>query len=284
MLIHDIDPGIRVETDFASNISTVQADIAQLQMLMSAIIKNASEATKGRGCIRIMTRNEEIDASVAANYPGLKPGCYVGLTVEDHGRGMDEKTKSRIFEPFFTTNFQGRGLGMAAVYGIIKNHGGYIYIDSEPGQGTVVRILLPPVETGIKKTKADKAKSTRGVATVLVIEDEEALLNMTRSMLEMTGYRVLGAKTGKEAFDKAQAFGGDIDLALLDMNLPDMDGATLFPMIKQVRPNLKVIVCTGYSLNGPAREILNAGAQGFIQKPFSLDTLRSKVQEILEGQ
>ena len=284
MLIHDIDPAISLETDLSSNIPTIQFDIAQLQMLMSAILKNASEATKGQGHIRITTRNEEIDASVAANHPGLKPGGYVVLTVEDHGKGMDEKTKSRIFDPFFTTNFQGRGLGMAAVYGITKNHGGYIYIESEPGQGTVVRILLPPVETEIEEAKADKAEINRGDATILVIEDEEALLNMIRSMLEMKGCRVLGAKTGEEALDMAQAFSGDIDLAFFDMNLPDMDGAKLYPMIKEVRPNLKVIVCTGYSLNGPAREILNAGAQGFIQKPFSLNTLTTKVKEVLEGQ
>jgi signal transduction histidine kinase/ActR/RegA family two-component response regulator/HAMP domain-containing protein len=283
MLIHDIAPGINIETDLSSTISTIKADIVQLQMLMSAILKNASEATKGQGRIRVITSNKEIDASFAANHPGLKPGCYVGLTVEDHGKGMDEKTKSRIFEPFFTTNFQGRGLGMAAVYGIIKNHGGYIYIDSEPGQGTAVRILLPPVETEIKEATADKAEITRGAATILVIEDEEMLLNMIRSMLEMKGYLVLGAKTGKEALDMAQAFSGDIDLALLDMKLPDMAGAKLYPMIKQARPNLKVIVCTGYSLNGPARKILNAGAQGFIQKPFSLNTLTSKVEEVLEN-
>lgn len=284
MLIRDIDPGISIETDLSINISAIQADIAQLQILMSAVLKNSSEATKGQGCIRIMTRNEEIDASFAANHPSLKPGCYVGLTVEDDGKGMDEKTKSRIFEPFFTTYSQGRGLGMAAVYGIVKNHGGYIYIDSEPGQGTAVRILLPPLETEIKEATADKAEIARGAATILVIEDEEMVLNMIRSMLEMKGRRVLGAKTGKEALDIVHAFRGDIDLALLDMKLPDMDGATLYPMIKKVRPNLKVIVCTGYSLNGPARDILNAGAQGFIQKPFSLNTLTSKVKEVLEGQ
>jgi PAS domain S-box-containing protein len=149
-IIPQIGFDISIDTDLPRDISSINADTTQLLMVISAVITNASEALEGEGRIRIISGDEEIDDEYAASRPGLTPGWYVGLTIKDDGEGMDEETKSRIFEPFFTTKFQGRGLGMAAVYGIIKNHDGYVYVDSEPGEGTVVRIFLPRVETNIE--------------------------------------------------------------------------------------------------------------------------------------
>lgn len=280
---HDVDPKISIETDLSIDISIVNADLTQLQTVISAIFANAIEALEAEGHLRIITGEEEVGEELAGTYLGLKPGRYTCLTIEDDGRGMDEETKSRIFEPFFTTKFQGRGLGMASAYGIVKNHDGYIYIDSEPGKGTAVRIFLPSVEIVETKAKISKSEVTLGTGTILVIEDEEMLLDMIRAMLENLGYRVLCAKTGKEAISIATSFDGDIDLALLDINLPDMGGNRIYPFIKEARPKMKVIVCSGYSLDSPAQEILNAGAQDFIQKPFDFKEISIKIKSVLEG-
>jgi PAS domain S-box-containing protein len=142
----NIDPSIRLETDLPKDIFSVKVDSTQMQMVVSAVVSNSEEAIEGEGCIRIITRNEEIDEAFAKSHPVLNPGRHVCLSVEDNGKGMDKETVSKIFDPFFTTKFQGRGLGMAAVYGIIRNHDGWISIDSEPGRGTVVRIYLPAFE------------------------------------------------------------------------------------------------------------------------------------------
>jgi len=187
---------------------------------------------------------------------------------------MDEETKDGIFEPFFTTKFQGRGMGMAAVYGIVKNHDGWIYVDSELGKGTTVRIYLPAVSAGSKEQGAKAGEQPEvelaiGEGTILMIEDEDVVIEVTQAMLEWLGYRVMVAKTGKDAIHIAETFDGQIDLALLDIKLPDMEGGKVYPHIMEARPDLKVIVFSGYAIEGPARKILDAGAQDFIQKPFS---------------
>ena len=222
--------------------------------------------------------------NLAKQLPGLKPGPYVCLTVEDDGKGMNEQTRNGMFEPFFTTKFQGRGMGMAAVYGIVKNHDGWIYVDSELGKGTTVRIYLPAIEIEIEKPEDAEAETPAGSGTILMIEDEDMVIDVTRTMLEMLGYRVMVAKTGKDAIHIAETFDGQIDLALLDIKLPDISGINLYPLIMKARSNLKVIVWSGYSIDGPAREILDAGAQDFLHKPFTFAALSEKLKEVLKGE
>ena len=284
ILQHNLSPEVRVETHF-SKVSYIRADYAQMQMVLSAIVANSNEAIEDEGIIKITAENKDVDSDSPKQHPGLKPGPYVCLTIEDDGKGMDEETKDGIFEPFFTTKFQGRGMGMAAVYGIIKNHDGGIYVDSELGKGTVVRIYLPAVEAKeeAKEVKQPEVEIAMGEGTVLVIEDEEPLVELFRQILERLGYRVLLARTGKEAVEFAKTFDGQIDLALLDIKLPDMDGGRVYPLIMNARPDLKVIVCSGYSIHGPAQDILDAGAEGFIQKPFSIAPFAEKLKEVLEG-
>ncbi len=282
LIKHTVDPAIQIDTDTPRDIFNIKADITQMQMVLSAILSNASEAIKGEGRIRITCKNEMITDERAKDFPGLKPDPYVKLKIEDDGKGMDEETKSRIFEPFFTTKFQGRGLGMAAAYGIIKNHDGWISVDSELGKGTTVRIFLPTIEAKVKELKKPKIEPAKGAGTILVIEDEEMIMDVTRALLERLDYRVLGAKTGNEAINIVKTFDGDIDLVILDIVLPDMNGKSIYPRIMEARPNLKVLVCSGYSIDGPAQEILNAGAQDFIQKPFSMAKLSEKLKEVLE--
>ena len=283
ILQHNLNPTVSVETVFPKDISHIEADHAQMQMVLSAILANSNEAIEDEGIIRITAENKDLDEDFTKQHPGLEPGYYVCLTIEDNGKGMDEKTKSGIFEPFFTTKFQGRGMGMAAVYGIIMNHDGGISVDSELGKGTVVQIYLPAIEIEVEKQRKAKADVTTGSGTILMIEDEDVVIEVTQAMLEMLGYRVMVAKTGKDAIHIAETFDGQIDLALLDIKLPDINGRNLYPLIMKARSNLKVIVCSGYSIDGPAREILDEGAQDFIQKPFSIATLSEKLKEVLEG-
>ena len=285
ILQHDLRPEIRVETHFPKDISYIRADHAQMQMVLTAILANANEAIEDEGLIKITAGNKDIDEDSIEQHPGLKPGPYVYLNIEDDGGGMDEETKNGIFEPFFTTKFQGRGMGMAAVYGIVKSHDGAITVDSEPGKGTVVSIYLPAIEVKeeVKKVKQPETEIAMGEGTILIIEDEEPLVEIFRQILERLGYRVLQAMTGKQAVEFAKSFDGQIDLALLDIKLPDMDGGRVYPLIMEARPDMKVIVCSGYSIDGPAQAILDAGAEGFIQKPFSIAPFAEKLKDVLEG-
>ena len=287
ILQHDLSPEVRVETHFPK-VSYIRADHAQMQMVLSAIVANSNEAIEDEGLIRIAAETKDIDEDFTKQHPGLKPGSYVCLTIKDNGKGMGEETKDGIFEPFFTTKFQGRGMAMAAVYGIIKSHDGAITVDSEPDKGTVVRIYLPAIsaesrEQEEKAVKEPKVEIAMGEGTILVIEDEKQLVDLFRQILERLGYRVLVAETGKEAVELAKTFDGQIDLALLDIKLPDMDGGRVYPLIMEARPDMKVIVCSGYSIHGPAQDILDAGAEGFIQKPFLIAPFAEKLKEVLEG-
>lgn len=282
LLKHNMKPGIRLETDFTGNLFSVNVDMAQMQMVLSSAFSNAAEAMSGKGLIRVACKNAEIEESNGKMYPEAKRGPYVCLTIEDDGKGMDEETRRRIFEPFFTTKFQGRGLGMAAAYGIVKNHGGWISIDSGPGSGTIVRVFLPAIKTETEKVKEPKAEPVRGRGTILVVEDEAMVMDVSQTMLEDLGYEALPATTGEEAVDIANTFDGNIDLAILDIVLPDMAAKDIYTQLMQARPGLKVVLCSGYSVNGPANEILNAGAQRFIQKPFSFTEFSKIIKEVLE--
>jgi nitrogen-specific signal transduction histidine kinase/ActR/RegA family two-component response regulator len=282
LLKRNIDPTISLKTDLSRDIFNINADPTQIQMVLSSVLKNASEATEGEGSIRIITRDEKVDEEFAKSRPGLKPGHYVRLSVEDEGKGMDDETKRKIFEPFFTTKFQGRGLGMSAAYGVVINHDGWISVDSELGRGTTVHIYLPAIKVKIKEEKEPKTEVAMGTGTILLIEDEEIVMDITQGMLERLGYRVLQARNGAEAVNLAKTFDGDIDLAILDIGLPDMGGEKLYPLLKKERPDLRVIICSGYPFEGPVQETLRAGAQIFLEKPYSLPTLAEKLQELLK--
>ena len=280
LIQHTMDPGIHVEKNIADNVSRVQADFTQIQMIISAIVANAQEALEGKGFIKISVKNEKIDG-VPMSRLNEVPGNYVCFSVEDSGKGMDRETKNKMFDPFFTTKNQGRGLGMAAVHGIVKNHDGSISVNSKPDVGTKVDVLLPAVDTDITDGVTKSMKTVNGTRTVLVIEDEEMVLDVSRKMLEKLNCHVLQARNGSEAGNIVKNYTGDIDLAIMDICLPDMMGGALYPIISKACPKMKVLISSGYSLEGPARKILDAGAQGFIQKPYSFSALSKKLEEVL---
>lgn len=175
LIPYEIDPVIRMETDLQGDLSKVEVDSTQMKMVLSALVANAVEAMEGPGRIRIIARNEKVEEEFAKHYPGLKPGFYACLIIEDDGIGMDEKTRTRVFEPFFTTKFQGRGLGLAAVYGIVKNHDGWIGVDSKLGAGTVVHIYLPATQAQVERAEELKTEESKGRGPILVVEEEPVL-------------------------------------------------------------------------------------------------------------
>jgi CheY-like chemotaxis protein len=282
LLKHGMDPFIQVEMNLPQNSSSVEADLTQMQMVLSSILTNASEALGDQGVIKISMEDVEVGDNLIQIDPEIRPGPYVCLMIEDNGKGMDEESMKKVFDPFYSTKFHGRGLSMAAAYGIVKNHHGTITIDSELDKGTKVCIYLPKCHIPYSTIPESKSDSIHGTGTVLLIEDEESVLTVTRALLERAGYSILQAKTGREAVDIAQKYEGDIDSAILDIGLPDMSGEKVYTHLKEMRPDLKVIVCSGYSSEGVAKDILAAGAQGFIQKPFSLQTISAKLNEVMK--
>jgi CheY-like chemotaxis protein len=273
---------IRLETDLSMDSGSVRADTTQLQLVLMALVENAMEATQQKGCIRIATCNANFSLKDVDLHPGRKEGAFVGLIVSDDGCGMDEATLKNVFDPFFTTKFIGRGLGLSAVYGIISNHGGWLEIDAEKGKGTEVRIYLPAVEVKCaQEAKSVEVTTTGEGATVLEIEDEEPLMRAARQRLARLNYDILEAATGQAALDIINSNPGPIDAVLLDMRLPDTDGDRLFHQMRAVRPDLKVVLCSGYTIDEPIKKLLSQGAFGFLQKPFSLAALSEKLKEMI---
>ena len=273
-----LNSNIEIVLQEMSDTFKIEADLTQLKMAISSIITNAVESIEGHGLISIKTYTMDFDDEFARQHLGLQPGKYSCLTIEDNGRGMPVHTISKIFEPFFTTNFMGRGLGMAAVYGIVKNHNGWIGVNSKLRKGTTVNVYIPVYENKpvieTEKTVVTKSLKSR----VLIVEDKSAVLAVNREMFEYLGYSTIGAKTGNEAIDMLKDPGQDIDLAVLDFDLPDMKCENLFDVIKNISPDLNILISTGYPADEVART-LNIDQSRIITKPYSLSTLSLKLKE-----
>jgi CheY-like chemotaxis protein len=211
-------------------------------------------------------------------------GRYVKITLTDTGAGMDKETQQRIFDPFFTTKEMGRGtgLGLASAYGIIKNHGGIIDVSSEKGEGSTFKIYLPASrkDTPIRETEV-LDEVLEGNETILLVDDEDVILEVGREMLQRMGYKVYVSKSGREAVYDYKKRRDEIDLVVLDMVMPDLGGGEVFDEIKEINPAVKVLLSSGYSIDGGAAKIMNRGCDGFIQKPFDMRELSNKVKEIL---
>jgi CheY-like chemotaxis protein len=206
--------------------------------------------------------------------------------MQDAGCGMSNEVISRLFEPFFSTKFQGRGLGLAAAYGIVRNHGGHMLVYSKQGTGSTFEVYLPAKVDQYRSIVSSPApvatRDITGTETILIIEDDELVRKMMDKLLDHFGYSVLIATNGQEAIEIAQAFDGEIHLALLDMGMPVMDGAETYPLLKQARPDIKVIIYSGYELDATAQALLDAGANAFIQKPFQMNALGAEIRRVLQ--
>jgi CheY-like chemotaxis protein len=213
----------------------------------------------------------------------VDPGSYVKISITDTGVGMDETTRRRIFDPFFTTKGIGRGtgLGLASSYGIIKNHDGFINAYSEPGRGSTFSIYLPATEQPAVTAEEKQARILEGTETILIVDDEKRVLDVGSQMLTKLGYTVMTAGSGAEAIDIYRSHGAAIQLVILDMIMPGMSGSETFDHLKRIDAEIRVLLSSGYSINGDATAILKKGCRGFVQKPFSLARLSQKVHEVL---
>ena len=276
---------IRVHTDLYENLWTAEVDRGQIEQVLLNLYVNAWQAMSNGGDLYLKTKNVILNRSYAKPYK-VKPGRYVKISVSDTGVGIDKETQERIFEPFFTTKEMGRGtgLGLASVYGIIKSHGGYINVYSEKERGTIFTIYLPASEKGVlTEEKGAPAALIKGTGMILLIDDEKMILDVGLELLEELGYTVLSAMSGQEAIDAYQKNQDNIDLVIMDMIMPGMGGGETFDRLKEINPEVKVLLSSGYSINGQATKILRRGCDGFIQKPFNMNQLAKKVQKILAG-
>lgn len=266
------------------SLGRVLADPGQLHQVLMNLAVNARDAMPNGGTLLIETDNVELGASYTAQHPQLKPGPYVQLRVSDTGVGMNKEVMAKLFEPFFTTKRpgEGTGLGLATVYGIIKQSGGAISVYTEPGQGTAFTIYLPRLEQWTANLlEATTPTRLRGVETVLVVEDHEQLRKMTVLVLRQYGYRVLEAADAKQALLESERYADTIHLLLTDMIMPGSTGRELANRIKAARPLAKVLFMSGYSAPAMADRGLLEPAGNYIQKPFSPEALATKVREIL---
>ena len=274
---------IKIHAKYQKDIWAAEVDRGQIEQVLLNLYVNAWQAMPGGGELYLQTENVTLDESYTNPYE-VKPGRYVKISVTDTGVGMDEATKERIFEPFFTTKEMGRGmgLGLASAYGIIKNHEGILNVYSERGEGTTFNICLPACEKKIIDEKKPLEGIIRGTEAVLLVDDEDIIVDIGKKNLEKLGYKVITARNGKEAVELYKKNQGNIDIVVLDMIMPEMGGGETYDKLKEINPDVKVILSSGYSIEGQASEILKRGCDGFIQKPFRMKQLSRKINEVLE--
>jgi CheY-like chemotaxis protein len=272
---------IEVTTRLEEGLWPVLADADQLAQVLLNLAVNARDAMPDGGTLIIETANLEL--AEPGRDPPLTPGRYVTLAVRDAGCGMTEEVRARIFEPFFTTKETGTGLGLATVYGIVRQAGGAIRVESEPGRGTTFTVCLPAAdEAAARVTITPAAEAPRGLGeTVLVAEDEDALRGLLGRVLSGNGYRVLSGRNGAEALEAVRGQGGQVDILLADLVMPRMSGAELAEQLAGDQPRMKILFMTGHTDEALVQDRLVQGAVELIQKPFTTDSLLSHLRRLL---
>ncbi|MGA8872571.1 MAG: PAS domain S-box protein [Candidatus Acidiferrales bacterium] len=287
MLSRLIGEDIEMANILKQGLGQVRADPGQIEQVIMNLIVNARDAMPNGGKLTIETANADLDEAYCRSHSSAKPGQYVMVAVSDTGMGMDAATQARIFEPFFTTKEQGKGtgLGLATVYGIIKQSEGYIWVYSELGKGTTFKVYLPRVDEPAQALEADRAdrKLRRGVATILLVEDADALRELTAALLKMNGYTVLAAESGEEAIKLAERYNQQIHLLLTDVVMPRMGGPELANYLTAKRPDMRVLFMSGYASDTIVHHgVLDHGIS-FLEKPFSQEALMLKLCEVLDS-
>ncbi|MFP3929310.1 MAG: response regulator [Desulfobacteraceae bacterium] len=276
---------IRIIRDLREDLWSVEADERQLEQVLLNLYVNAWQAMPEGGEIFLTTSH----LSVIPESPlsrELSPGDYVVISIRDTGMGIDESIRSRIFEPFFTTKEVGKGtgLGLASAFGIVKKHGGTIRVESRLGQGTTFNVYLPASGAEVPTEEKTKTKELiKGSGTVLLVDDEAMILEVGTDLLKRLGYNVVTASSGPEAVDVFRERADEVDLVILDLVMPDMDGGKVYEALREIDPEVKALLASGHGLEGRATEVLEAGCDGFLQKPFNLDELSRKIGEVMAG-
>lgn len=272
-----------IHLDLDETLPPAMVDRSQIQQMLLNLYVNAWQAMDGAGELTLIS-GEVLVGSKEASYGDLEPGRYVELRVSDSGPGIDPEIHQRIFDPFFTTKERGRGtgLGLASAYGIVKSHGGSISVESEPGKGAVFVIRLPVTQDAVVKDTIACDEAATGKETILLVDDEKIVLESGCELLQKLGYNVVTAENGQQALELFRRKKGLVALVVLDMIMPGMSGGKVFDQLRQIDPEIKVLLSSGYSIDGEAAEILDRGCNGFIQKPFRVEPFSLKIREILE--
>jgi PAS domain S-box-containing protein len=282
-----IGEDVELKTVLAPELGRVRTDPGQLEQVIVNLAVNARDAMPQGGQLTIETADADLDQSYARVHEPVRPGRYVMIAVSDTGTGMSEETKARIFEPFFTTKEQGKGtgLGLAMVYGIVKQSDGYVWAYSEPGAGTTFKIYFPRVDdpAAPRERTTREAARPRGTETILLVEDDEQVRASTRKMLVSLGYRVIVAESGAQAFDLMDRHQGDLHLLVTDVVMPKVSGRKVVEELRHRRPGLKALYLSGYTDEAVVRHGVLEGGVPFLQKPFSVDALARKVREVLDA-
>ncbi|MEK8036449.1 MAG: ATP-binding protein, partial [candidate division NC10 bacterium] len=286
MLRRLIGEDIELDVALGAGLWLVEADPHQLEQVVMNLAVNARDAMPHGGRLRVETANAEIDEAFALQRPGATAGPHVQLTVSDTGGGMDEATRARVFEPFFTTKEPGKGtgLGLSTVYGIVKQHGGYIEIDSAPNRGATFRMYLPRTEAPAAPLEPDAAggSAAGGSETVLLVEDEAEVRRITHEILTARGYRVLEAGRPAEAVALLATHPGPIHLLVSDVVMPEMSGPQLAARLTAERPGLRVLFVSGYTADALGPRGALAPGVALLHKPFTAEALATKVRDVLD--
>jgi len=274
---------ITVRTKIQGSPLVVKADRGQIEQVLLNLYINGWQAMPEGGDLIVETGTVSLAKGQILSTLA-EAGRYVLVRVTDTGIGMDEDTLNKVFDPFFTTKDKGRGtgLGLASAYGIIKNHGGMITVDSRLGKGATFTIYLPESEGEDLPEETRAETLVKGEGTILLVDDEDMIIDVSHVMLTVLGYQVVVARNGQEALAEVERQGAGIDMVILDMIMPQMDGAKVFEGIRRIRPDMPVLLASGYAMDDKAERIMSQGCNGFMQKPFNLVELSTKVRAILE--
>jgi len=275
---------IRIHEKYCEDAWPIEVDPNQIEQVLLNLYINAWQAMPSGGDLYVETSSVTIDTDDSLGYQ-VQPGRYVKISVTDTGIGMDEKTLGRIFEPFFTTKEKQRGvgLGLASVYGIVKNHGGTVEVFSEEGKGSTFNVYLPVSNKKMEEKGAFSEKIIEGSEKILLIDDEGEVLDVGRRMLEKMGYSVVTANSGEKGVQLYEKLATDIDLVILDMIMPGMGGGETFDSLRLINSSVKVLLSSGYSVESQAQNILERGCNGFIQKPFRIEDLSLMIRKVLDS-
>ncbi len=262
----------------------VDVDQVQMEQVLLNLFINTAQAMPGGGSVSVETENVTLSEAETKSHEAL-PGRYVRISVTDTGMGMDARTMERIFDPFFTTKDTGRGtgLGLPSAYGIVRNHGGFITVDSAPGRGSTFKIYLSVTEKERRPVAGGgPVAPLKGTETIMIVDDEKTVLDVTKELLENLGYKVYAVEGGQDAVDGYREKYAHIDMVILDVIMPGMSGEKTYDALKEINPGVKVMLSSGYTIDGQAQQIMDKGCRGFIQKPYDINELTLKIRKIIE--